>query len=148
MTRLRHTGRVRLWSSLVVTTAIAGCGGAADDLPRQAISGEVKMDGAPLKSAMIQFMPAEPGVATAGAAAVTDGRYRITADEGLVPGAYTVSVTSSSAPSASQASSSMPGDPAPPAKESIPSTYNSKTTLTAKVTPEGPNTFNFDLKPR
>jgi len=130
---------------LVTATVIAGCG-ESDELPRHSISGEVKADGAPLKSAMIQFMPAEPGLATAGAAAITDGRYKIPSSEGLVPGAYTVSVTSSSAATTAPASSSMPGDPLPPAKESIPSTYNTKTTLTAKVTPEGPNTFNFELK--
>jgi hypothetical protein len=146
MTRRRSASRVAIWLSLAATIVIAGCGGATDDLPRQAISGEVKMDGSPVKSALIQFMPTDPGLATAGAAAVTDGRYTIPAAEGLVPGAYTVSVTSSSAPAAAQATAVMPGDPLPPAKESIPSTYNSKTTLTAQVTPEGPNTFNFELK--
>jgi hypothetical protein len=39
----------------------------------------------------------------------------------------------------------MPGDPVAPPKETIPAQYNAKSMLTAPVTRDGPNTFNFDL---
>jgi hypothetical protein len=131
---------------LAAAASIAGCGGEEDKLPRESVSGEVKINAAPLKSGMIQFMPADPGAATAGQAAITDGRYSIPTSDGLVPGAYQVSVTSAPAPSAAQPPGSMPGDPLPPPKETIPGIYNSKTSLSAKVTKEGPNTFNYELK--
>jgi len=136
---------LRLAALAVTMAAIAGCGGATDDLPRRAVSGNVTMDGAPLKSAMIQFMPTDPSAATAGAGAITEGKYAIPTADGLVPGAYKVSVTSAGA-ALTPPAGSMPGDPLPPAKETIPSTYNSKTTLSATVTEQGPNVFNFELK--
>ena len=124
---------------------LAGCGGEADELPRQAVSGTVDFKGEPLKSGMIQFVPAEPGAATAGGAAVTDGKYSIAQAEGLVPGKYQVNITSAAPAAAAQPQGVMPGDAPPPPKEPIPPKYNSQTKLIAQVTKEGPNTFSFKL---
>jgi hypothetical protein len=146
MSMPRRVSPVSLWLSLAAAAWIAGCGGATDERPRQAVSGEVKIDGEPLKSGMIQFNPTEPGLAVPGGAAVTDGKYAMSTSDGLVPGPYLVSVTSAPGPSAAPAAGTMPGDPVPPPKEPIPSIYNAKTELTAKVTAEGPNTFNYELK--
>jgi hypothetical protein len=127
------------------TTLVAGCGGAADTLPRQPVSGTVTFKGAPLKTGMIQFQPAEPGSVTAGGSAVTDGKYAIPVAEGLVPGKYLVTITAAG-PAPALPQGTMPGDvPAAP-KEPIPAKYNAKSTLTAQVTKEGPNDFKFDLE--
>jgi hypothetical protein len=142
----RRVSRVSLCLSLAATALIAGCGGETDERPRQAVSGEVKIDGGPLKSGMIQFNPTEPGLAVPGTAVITDGTYALSTSEGLVPGPYLVAVTSAPAPSTAPAAGTMPGDPVPPPKEPIPSIYNAKTELKANVTKEGPNTFNFELK--
>jgi hypothetical protein len=93
---------------------------------------------------MIQFQPADQGAATAGAAGVSDGSYSISKSEGLVPGKYKVLV-SSVPPPAQLAPGASPGDPVGPPKEVIPPIYNTNTTLTATVTKEGPNTFDFPL---
>jgi hypothetical protein len=124
---------------------VAGCGGASDELPRQAVSGTVNLYGRPLKSGIIQFLPAEPGATTAGGGSIADGKYAIAKAEGLVPGKYQVQITSPP-PAEGQAKAVMPGDPLPPPKEPIPTKYNAQTTLTAQVSKEGPNTFVFDLK--
>lgn len=145
MSMPRRVSRVSLWLGWVATALIAGCSDATDERPRQPVSGEVTIDGEPLKSGMIQFNPTEPGVAVPGGAAITDGKYAMSTVDGLVPGPYQVAVTSAPAPSEAPAAGSMPGDPLPPPKEPIPSIYNAKTTLTAKVTQEGPNTFDFKL---
>lgn len=145
MSMPQHASRGLLWLGWAVAALIAGCGGPTDELPRQAVSGEVKLGGAPLKAGMIQFMPTEPGAATPGAAAITDGNYSMSTSDGLVAGNYQVSVTSAPAPATPPTTDLMPGDPLPPPKELIPSIYNSKTTLSAKVTEAGPNTFDFDL---
>jgi len=55
-------------------------------------------------------------------------------------------VTISSSPAPSPPPGGVPGDPVPPPKEKIPAKYKSKTTLSAPVTKEGPNKFDFDLK--
>src|SRR4051794_21176521 len=133
MSRGRRASWISLCLSLAAAALIAGCGRGSDDLPCQAVSGEVKLDGSPMKSGMIQFMPTETGESTTGAAGIVDGRYAISSSEGLVPGNYQVSVTSDPAPSAAQPTSQVPGDPLPPPKETIPSMYNSKTTLGARV---------------
>jgi hypothetical protein len=130
---------------VAATALVAGCGGAADTLPRQPVSGTVKFKGEPLKSGMIQFQPDSPSVTTAGGSGVIDGKYAVPRSEGLVPGKYKVMISSTSG-SLEPAKPSMPGDPPPPAREPIPAKYNSSTELTAEVKQEGPNTFDFDLK--
>ncbi len=131
---------------VAATTALAGCGGAADNLPRQAVSGSVKFKGQPLKTGLIEFFPSEPGIATTGATGITDGSYSLPQSEGLQPGKYEVRI--SSAPQTAQRPpGALPGEaPLPPAKELVPEKYNAKTTLSALVAKDGPNTFDFDLR--
>jgi hypothetical protein len=126
---------------------LAGCGGG-DNLPREALSGTVNFDGAPLKAGTIQFQPTSAKEAVAASAGVADGRFSIPVGEGLVPGKYLVminGVLGAPAP----APEGMPGDARPPkapAKELIPEKYNARSELTREVTRGGPNTFDFDLK--
>jgi hypothetical protein len=130
----------------------AGCGGAADNLPREPISGTVKFKGEPLKTGLIEFQPAGPGMATAGAAAITDGSYSLARAEGLQPGKYEVRITSApqkagGPPADRDLRRAMPGDyQVPPATELIPAKFNSNTTLSADVTKGGPNKLDFDLQ--
>ncbi|WP_435011603.1 hypothetical protein P12x_002919 [Tundrisphaera lichenicola] len=147
---MRRTIRARMLAYFVLMPAstfsiLSGCGGETDELPRQALSGTVKFKGEPLKSGMIQFQPSSPGSVTAGGAGIVDGEYSISKAEGLVPGAYKVSITSAPAV-AGGAVGGMPDDPAPPPKEPIPKKYNSASTLNAEVKAEGPNTFDFELQ--
>lgn len=123
---------------------LAGCGGAEDELPREAITGSVKLNGEPLKEGRIQFQGALPA-----GAGIFDGDYSISRAEGLVPGKYQVLIFGAMAqPQAAPAKGGMPGDTPPPkkgAKEPIPEKYNAKSKLTAEVTKGGPNNFNFEL---
>jgi hypothetical protein len=133
-------------AAATAAAALAGCGGAADNLPRQAVSGSVKFKGQPLKTGLIEFFPSEPGIATTGATGITDGSYSLPRSEGLQPGKYEVRI--SSAPQTAQRPpGAMPGDsPLPAAKELLPEKFNAKTTLSAAVTKDGSNTFDFDLQ--
>jgi hypothetical protein len=54
----------------------------------------VKLGGQPLKTGLIEFHPADPGMATAGAATIADGAYALFRNEGLQPGKYEVRVSS------------------------------------------------------
>jgi hypothetical protein len=146
MHRLRRARRIASSFGMAAMGLFAGCGGPSDNLPRQAVSGEVKFDGAPLKSGLIQFQPAEAGAVTAGGTGIVDGSYSLRAAEGLVPGNYQVSVTTAGDTTTPLAPGGTPGDPVLKVKEPIPARYNATTELKAQVTKEGPNKFNFDLK--
>jgi hypothetical protein len=144
--RTFHVATVLLLA-VVASALLAGCGGG-DSLPREAVSGTVKFDGAPLKSGTIQFQPTSAGETTAGIAPINDGKYTVKQSEGLVPGKYQVIITGILAPPEAP-KNEMPGDthpPRAPAKEVIPEKYNARSELAAQVTKEGPNTFDFDLK--
>ena len=126
---------------------IAGCGGPADELPRQAVGGSVRFKGEPLKEGSIQFQPTSPGEATAAGGPIVDGKYSIARSEGLVPGTYQVIISGIKA-EAVATKSEMPGDskPAPVAKDPIPVEYNARSKLTAEIKKDAANQFDFDLQ--
>jgi hypothetical protein len=128
---------------------IAGCGGPADGLPRQAVGGNVRFKGEPLKDGSIQFQPTSPGEATAAGGLIVDGKYSIPKSEGLVPGKYQVIISGIKAEAAA-ARTEMPGEskPAPVAKDPIPVEYNARSTLTAEIKKDAANQFDFDLQPK
>src|SRR4051794_2164808 len=107
---------------------LAGCGGGTGGLPRPAVAGEGTLDGKPLDSARITFMPAGGGEGTAAGGEITGGEYSISRDDGPTPGSYDVRITTISKATVSDLSA-MPGDPPPVPKERIPPKYNAKSTL-------------------
>src|SRR3954465_12715974 len=74
-------------------SVLSGCSDG-DNLPRQAVSGEVTMDGAPLPNGTIQFTPATE-LPTPALVPIEGGNYSIPKDRGLVPGSYKVSILTS-----------------------------------------------------
>lgn len=127
------------WLSIAALLA-AGCGGG-DGLDRQAISGQVTLDGAPLESGSIRFEPVD-GRGVASGAVIIDGAYQVAAAQGLTPGTYHVSI--SSAGNAVPAQPSMDNE-APLPEERIPVRYNTETELQITIAPQGPTDFPFDL---
>jgi len=121
-----------------------GCGG--DPLGRHAVSGTVKVDGAPLPHGNIGFQPTE-GQGTAGGGRVTDGRYSVPRDGGLVAGKYRVVINAPMPGTGGKADeTTMPGDPPAPPKELLPPDWNSSSKQTIEVKKEGPFVFDFDVK--
>ncbi len=135
-------------AALVAAALIAcGCGSGGDGLPRQAISGKVAIDGKPIDSALVTFLPVSPGEAvTPAATRVTDGVFSINPEFGLVAGQYKVSISAvkeirrkrGRTPAASNDEFDTT-----PTKESIPARYNARTQILADVTDSGPNDFTF-----
>ncbi|MBX6312628.1 MAG: hypothetical protein IRY99_06865 [Isosphaeraceae bacterium] len=124
----------------------AGCG-SGDNLPREPVSGSVTLDGKPLKSGLITFVPTGPDIPTQGAAAIVEGEYSIPRAQGLVPGKYKVVVSSGGGTPEQKVDTvaDMPGMPPVPAKEAIPPQYNANSILEANVTAGGKNEFDFSL---
>jgi hypothetical protein len=131
-----------------VVAMAAGCGeGPRDDLPREPVSGRVTLDGTPVTSGTIQFIPDGHGdrPTSAASAEIVAGNYSIARAGGPVPGPYKVIISGSQVPGVA-APAEPPGSTSPLAPELIPAEYNAKTKLTVEVKAGGPNAFPFDLK--
>jgi hypothetical protein len=124
---------------------LAGCSG--DNLPREAVSGSVTIDGNPLKSGAITFVPNGPDIPSQGGTPVVDGKYSIPRAQGLVPGKYKVVISSGEGTPEKKVDTAtdMPGMPPIPAKQAIPPQYNAASILEATVTAGGKNQFDFNL---
>jgi hypothetical protein len=133
--------------------AILGCAalGCSDSsLGRFAVSGKAKLKDQPLANGIVMFEPLD-GQDTAGNAMLTNGEYAIPREAGLKAGRYRVRVTAGDGKTADN-----PVDPdAPPgpgggtniiSKELVPASWNTQSKQEVTVKPEGPNTFDFDIK--
>ena len=123
---------------LTCMVSLTGCGPGAG----AAVSGKVTLDGSPLDDANITFVPLEGGQRQAAWAPVREGKYSIAPSAELGTGQFRVEIRALR----TTGEKSNPNDPTlVPAKEAVPSRYNSKSELTADIKP-GSNTVDFDLK--
>ncbi len=119
-----------------------GCG--PDTGGRVAVSGHVTLRGTPLKQGTIEFA-AKNGSSQSGGA-ITEGKYSLSAVQGLPPGQYIVRISSVEGGSAAPVGPPGPESMNQKGRELIPSEYNAGSKLTAEVTPSGRNEFDFELK--
>jgi hypothetical protein len=128
---------------LSLTTGCLG-GSKVPDLAE--VTGTVKLDGQPLPQATVTFSPqvkdGEEGRPSIGA---TDdsGEYSLhysTSESGARPGQYSVSISTFRPAGEDKDGNEVAGTP-----ETVPSVYNSQTTLTAEVKVDGPP-IDFELK--
>jgi hypothetical protein len=135
-------------SALLATASYAGCGGAEDALPREAVSGTVTLDGQPLPHGVLQMLPADQKQGTPCGALIEDGKFSIERRQGPVPGEYAVTINSAEAGSGAAAPAGPPGPAATvaPPKDRIPAEYNTESKLTAHIKAGAPNTLEFALK--
>jgi hypothetical protein len=133
---------------------VSGCS-SGDELPREAVSGTVMLDGQPLAGGVIQFTPASPEIPQGGGSPITGGRFSIPRAQGLVPGTYRVTVNAASSettvPKGEPVEPGKPPEPGRPtrtarAKELIPAKYNAESELKAEVKKGVPNEFTFTLQ--
>jgi hypothetical protein len=117
---------------------LAGCGPSGPETYE--VSGEVTFDGQPVAEGRIVFRDAG-GSAASWAGEIEDGRYAFPATVGK----KRVEITATRQVQTSQDSPS--GQGAFTFESYIPAKYHSQSELTAEVTPEGPNEFNFPLEP-
>src|SRR5262245_61063665 len=108
-----------LRSVSVVLFVFAASGCTQDPLGRHAVSGTVKVDGAPLEKGNISFQPTE-GQPTSGGAMVLAGKYSVPRESGLVAGKYRVSINAAVPGSGGVSDeAALPGFPPPAPKELI-----------------------------
>jgi hypothetical protein len=140
----RSMGRAALL--VPVIPLMSGCFGGSDVAELADVSGTVTLDGKPLTQASVTFLPVtDEGTESRPASGVTDehGQYELqysTTQAGARPGAYQVSISTFREPGEDWSGNEVPGAP-----ETVPSVYNSATTLTAEVKVDGPP-IDFELK--
>lgn len=122
----------------------SGCGG--DTSGRIPLAGEVTLNGAALDRGSIGFHPPGGGGPTGGT--ITDGRFEIPVEQGVMPGTYTVRIFSAAEGAAEGAALGPPGPEAeqPPAAERIPSRYNVNSELQTAISDANAQQLEFDLQ--
>ncbi len=102
------------------------------------VSGSVTLDGAPLAEGKIRFLTAETGALDV--LDIQGGKFEGQAKAGNRR--VEISAFREGEPMAP-----FPGaEPEPTRVDYIPARYNTESELTANVTPEGPNQFDYELK--
>lgn len=125
------------WGALALLLALlAAAGGCGPSGPATyPVSGTVTFNGEPLPDGYITFFPDDPSVGPEGSE-IKNGEFSFRAREG----AKTVKIEASRFVG--------PLNPVmglTPKEQYIPEKYNTSSTLTVEVTPDGDNTFNYEL---
>ena len=124
---------------LFMAVLVCGCGHSKEELPTYAVSGTVNLDGAPLAEGEIYFVTKETGQIDI--VPVKDGKFEGEAKAGsrrVEIRAYNIET--------SKPPADMPDLKMEPSKTNyLPAKYNTDSTLTADVSADKPNEFNFDL---
>lgn len=150
--RLYHVGRSRRWRTCTAAAAIifvtSGCG-SGDGLPRVPVGGSVAVDGAPLKSGVVRFIPVGQTTGPAAVATVKQGKFDLPQAEGPVVGTHRVEIEAldyldfqldDEQAFAARASA---GKPMP--KNPIPARFNRQSELTVQLTAHGDRELSFQL---
>jgi hypothetical protein len=112
---------------------LVGCGKTGPKT--YTVSGNVTINNAPLDKGQIAFSPKD-GKTPGSGGPITNGKYSVP----LQAGDYKAEVTATRT-----AGNVDPAMGAAPQKQYIADKFNINTTLEAKVTPEGPNTYDYTV---
>ena len=106
---------------------------------RGQFTGQVTLDGQPLKEGVVRFVPVD-GQSPTASAKISNGRFSASVPLG------TMRVEISAAKIFPGGAKGAGGEPVP--EEFVSPEYNAQSKLTAEVKPEGPNNFEFKLHGR
>ncbi|WP_425613643.1 hypothetical protein NA78x_003478 [Anatilimnocola sp. NA78] len=123
-------------------TLLLVCGCGSDTGGRLPVAGTVTFQGQPLKTGSIEFSSAG---GERGGASIVDGAYSIPPMSGLLPGTYTVRVSSITSSAEAPA---MPGESAAiekANKDQIPAEFNTKSKLTYEAGKGKPAKFDVTI---
>jgi hypothetical protein len=138
-------GRRAIAASLLILWSLAGCS-ESDGLNRQPVTGSVTLDGSPLVTGTIRFLPTSPEATTETSTDIDGGKYSFPKSSGPVPGTYKVLISSAKREAFDMPQGKTPGEVHPPiAKEEVPAKYNVKSTLTATVKAGQSDPIDFSL---
>ena len=145
---LRHSIVLML---LALALCHAGCGGDAGP-KRIAVTGTVTLDDSPLIAGQIRLIPKEPSTGPGVMAEIAGGIFVFTDQTGPVVGEHRVEIEESGFcdfaidDEAAFAASMVKTGKSPIAKNPIPPTYNSASTLTATIADLEQQELKFELQ--
>lgn len=126
--------------ALLTMIGLTGCS-SSDAPPMATVSGQITLNGVPIENGSIVFAPIDGKGPVAGGK-IKAGQYSFASPYG----SKRVEINSPRVVG-QQKSYDTPDSPVVDVvEEAIPATYNTATTITADVTPEGSRKFDFDVK--
>ena len=127
--------------AILLLSLLTGCGSG-----RSPVAGEITFDGKPVQEGTIVFEPTDrQGPATGGK--IVDGKYALTGKAAPLPGKKTVRISAVQKTGRKMESRfATPKNMIDEVELYIPKIYNTNSTLTCEVSPDGSKTINFDLK--
>lgn len=134
-------GRVVCLLLLGAMLSLPGCGSSKPPLPRVGVSGTVTVNGQPVSNLLIAFVPQGNVKGPRSSALVTDGKYSLDERAGPLVGTMRVEITT-----ALEDDEPREGKVKPFTSERIPAQYNVNSQLSAPITADGPNKFDFSLQ--
>lgn len=134
-------GRVACLLLFGVVLSLPGCGSSKPPPARVGVSGTVTINGHPTSNLLIAFVPQGNVKGPRSSALVTDGKYSLDERAGPFVGTMRVEITA-----ALEDDEPRDGVVKPFTPERIPAQYNVNSQLSATITADGPNKFDFTLQ--
>jgi len=141
----------RFWSGTALGAlglAVAGCSGYVDELPRQAVPGTVTLDGRPMASGVIVFLPSgerKSSTATSGSVLIKNGRFSLPRARGLVPATYRIAIYSGMKAKQRPNPEMSPGQAEAQTEDLVPAKYNTATELEVEIKPGGIKELRLEI---
>ncbi|MEZ6035321.1 MAG: hypothetical protein R3C17_19685 [Planctomycetaceae bacterium] len=135
----------------ILATLQTGCG-ATEGPGRIPVTGKVNLDDAPLSSGIIRFVPVDDAGGPGAATKIVAGEFEFSSDNGPVIANHRVEIEATDFQDfaiddeAAFAAAAEATGRSPVAVNPVPAIYNSRSTLTARVTDADGQSFTFDLK--
>lgn len=133
---------------LVCLGIVSGCGGS-DGLERLHVKGTVKVNGAPLKSGRISFLPTAGTSGPATGTLIESGQFEIPLAQGPVQGKHRIEIMAVR-PTGKKiregSGSENPDALVEEVEQFIPRKYNQKSELTVELNDSNAQSVEFDLK--
>ncbi|OJW26978.1 MAG: hypothetical protein BGO49_21790 [Planctomycetales bacterium 71-10] len=128
-------------ASLGAACGLVGCGDPGPE--RHAVAGKVSLDGKPLPTGKVTFVPLDG--ATAAVAEVHDGVFQADGSTGPAAGRYQVEIIAVEPTGKKIPNPDVPGATLDEERDLVPERYNVRTELVAEVKPGADNAFEFAL---
>lgn len=133
----------------LVLSALTGCG-SSNEYPRAAVRGIVTLDGDPLSSGVIRFIPEGDNAGPQASASIREGIFNVPVDFGPVVGTNRIEIISTDdggfAEDDEQAIQRLKQEGIKQIKVvKVPAQYNKQSKLTKSITADGENDFTFEL---
>jgi len=127
---------------LITAFTWASCSGCSSS-PRRGVSGMVTLDGKAVGEGRISFRPTKGTSGPGAGSTISNGEYGVVSKKGLMPGEYRVEIMAWRKTGLKVRAAS--GDLIDEIEHIVPARYNKNSELTAKITNDGPNRFDFTL---